>query len=55
MKQAILTICAMCMFSAICAQILAGNGHMRIVRMVMGLQVFLTVITLMCEVVQMLS
>lgn len=50
MKQTVLTLSTMCMFTALCAQLLSGSTYMRTVRMAFGLQVFLTMLTLICEI-----
>lgn len=55
MKQAILTISAMCMYSALFAQLFAGSAYIRTVRMALGLQIFLTVVTMLCRLFQMLN
>lgn len=55
MKQAILTLSAMCMFFALCAQLLNRGAYMRTVRMVLGLQAFLTLLAWMCEIAAMLN
>lgn len=55
MRQAILTVSAMCMFAALCEQLLSGSIYKRTIRMTLGLQVFFTTLSLLNVFLQWLN
>lgn len=55
MKEAVWAIVSMCMFTAICAQFFTESKYIRIVRMLMGMQLFLTVVTVLSKWIETLK